>query len=153
MAKKLLVQPILGIVARPITIAKRDEDGRIVWKDEEKKIPQEEKMDTVSALEFISLSIPPELQTKNDSIQAFRVFERIFASKKEWKDGDGERFISLEDGEYDWIFRVLDRKVPLSKEQKEMPGLEPRTLAQYWWGMNAYAVERQLRVGGDRDLP
>jgi len=144
----------MTVEGNPITVAKRV-GGKVVWKDAEKKEPELEDMDTYLCLSYVALSIPQELQTQQDSINAHHIFHALDTARKVNRkqarlNAAYKPEIILEDGIYTWVLEVMGRKVPLTKQEQEL-GLQPRTLDQHWWSINAYSVGCQLRPNAEFD--
>ena len=133
--KTIAVGPVISVIGRPLRLPKRDEDGQLVWKDPEKTDLETEPATAVNLIKQIILSLPQQLQAPSDSLRATRIWAQI--------EGLQNGHLQLQDQEYDWLHRVLNRQMPRSKDEKEA-SLEPQTLMVKLFGLNAHPIKRAL---------
>jgi len=142
MTKQIPVAKIIGFSGKPLRVPKRDEDGNIVWKNEELKTePEIAEADTLEVLRIISLNISREIQTSNDPLRVSQLWHRLDTTK------DG--IVELHDKLYDWLHRLLNREIPLTAVEKER-GIKPIPYSQQLFSMNSAGVVRQLKDVDER---
>lgn len=131
---------VKDITGQPIKVADIDEDGKIVWENEEKQIPVEVKANVGDLLKAIILNIPKELQAQNDSVRGASLWNSADKHKKNKAGGK----IVVHDKVYEWYHRVLNREIPVSKEAKDA-NIKPRSIAIRLWGISSDVVVEQLK--------
>ncbi len=92
---------------------------------------------------------PPEsplskIRKANDSMHAARTWRRA------WVARDEKAPIALHTTHYEWLHRLLDRTLPLSKDDKAN-GVETQTLAQFLFGLSWYQYRQALTIVSERE--
>ncbi len=85
----------------------------------------------------------------NDAQQLTIVWQRA------WLSHTRHEVLRLKDEQYKWLKALLERKVPLTKAERENMSAdekpEARTVADVMYGMTAYNVQQALLVMAERD--
>jgi|TARA_R110002020_G_scaffold54717_1_gene152399 hypothetical protein len=143
MAKTIRISTIVNIEGRPIRIPKRDVDGDVVWQTtcpvcntpEPNTQPELEELDTIKAVRSLIFQLPPSLRKPDDPQNSFHLLNAV-------RQNDGE-LLTLEDDEYDFLHRLIDREVSNGEEDAVT-----ETMGSALWGMNSYVVIQQLTPDG-----
>lgn len=121
-------------------------------KDIAKRIPLTTDGTTALLLRDLLISLQGDvlrrLQKSEDSHRAHKLWNVLENTLKDTLGGeDGKssaRPISLRESEHSWLYRVLRRKVPITKDGKDS-GLEERSVAQVMWGLNEFVIRQLLK--------
>lgn len=132
---------VTNVSGHPLVTFDIDEDGR-TKKDPKTDKEVEKKARVSDLMRIISLSIPRSIQAQNDPIRVYQIHNSLLKVK------DGQP-VELKDKVYDWLFRVLNREVPLTAE-KVKEGLKPLSYAQELWAFNSACIIEQLKVPDER---
>ena len=84
-----------------------------------------------------------QIRKTNDSHHATETWRRVSLAVER-----GEA-IKLKDAQYDWLTQVLDRKLPVSKADKDA-GIEQDTVAMFMWSLSADNVQQALKIVSER---
>jgi len=145
MAKSIVKREIMNIEGRVLRVPKRDQDGDVVWQKtcpicqhpEEGSVAEMEPMTTETAMRMLLFAVPDNARKPEDPQNAFRIMDAIRKSS--------EASIELEDSDYDFIQRLMDRTL----ENPEKPD-ETMALSLALWGMNEWVVKQQLDANPDQ---
>ena len=87
-----------------------------------------------------------QIRKTNDSHHAIETWRRVSLAVERNEP------IKLKDAQYDWLIQVLDRKLPVSKADKES-GIEQDTVAMLMWSLSADSVQQALKIASERRVP
>jgi len=144
MSKQISNTTILSITGKPYLIPKRSDDGDVEWINLEQQLPDMEEATPSNLLRMIILTLPRTMQAQNDGQFSYQLWQDVLQA-------DGTEYIKLHDKVYSWLHRLLNRQVPLSKEDKDS-GITPKTLAIHYFGASDYTIIQQLKDKSDRTL-
>jgi hypothetical protein len=142
MAKVLKIGEIVNIEGRPLRTPKRDQDGDIIWKTrcpvcdhpEDNTAPELESLDTIKAIRSLIFQMPNELRKPDDSQNSFYLLSQI-------REQDGNDTLTLQDAEYEFLHRVINREIPSDSDDQE-------TFGTALWGINSWVIIQQLTPEG-----
>ena len=111
--------PVVKITDRrgkPVLVPEVDKDGKVIW-EIENKVPKDKKGDTVDVIETLVQNIPRSIHMGRDPDYNALMFQVLLAHKEKPEAERNE--LTIPKPLYDWLWRVLLRKVPLTKDQRE----------------------------------
>ncbi len=85
-----------------------------------------------------------KVRKANDSMHAERTWARAWAAR------DEKAPVALHTTQYEWLHCLLDRTLPLSKDDKAN-GAEVQTLAQVLFGLSWYQYRQALTIVSERE--
>lgn len=98
---------IKTIKGTPYPIAKRNAEDEVVWKNEDKGIPEVVDATVQDIIELVIFRQPPATITRQDSIHAGRLYNQVWESGRR-----GKGYYEVEDAEWDWLRKKMqDDKV------------------------------------------
>lgn len=133
---------------KPWKIASRNDDGDVVWEDEEETKPQMEDSTTHSLIRELLILLQGDqairtIQKSNDGMHSHKLWNQI-------ERGQAENFLRLDEDQHRWLFSLLARDMPLSKEAKDQ-GVLQRNLAQHLYGFSDWILLDQLKSIDERE--
>ena len=150
MSNRIPLRDFVGVDGRPLRVPKLDNDGEFVWKNpcpecgkpKEGTAPEMMQATTAGTLRLLLLNIPPAVHRKEDSRRAAKVLNAV--SRAVQKSAD----LVLGEEDYEWIHRVMDRKLPKGKAEDLGEEAEEMTVGDAIWNVSAWAVAQQLKPKG-----
>lgn len=129
--------PVQQMDHKAFRIVNTDDDGEAIWKDAEKTEPELVPGDVKDVMQIALLNIPRSIQLGQDDLRVRQMWTQLDACP------DGT--VNLRDKTYNWFHRLLNREVPLTKEQKEQGVKEQRQYAVILFGyFNSHYIVEQL---------
>lgn len=98
----------------------------------------------LSVLRAVTSNSPlAKIRKVNDSMHSQRVWSSA------WKARDSGDAVQLHVKQYEWLQQLLNRRLPLSKEDKS-DNVEVQTFAQFIFGLSWYTQTQALTIVSDR---
>jgi len=151
---------VRNVDGREMQSAKRDEEGDPVYLDVEgnetdkafrtnaqgDRFPHEFALEPGTVREYVRiavLNIPRNVQKGDDSLRVHQIINQLMIQNEEAVNGSNPP-IQLKEKTYTWLHKLLQRPVPLSKEEKDRDAPQ-RVYASELWSLNHAVIVNQMR--------
>ena len=146
--------PVLNIEGKALTVPKRNGDGEIDWEkkpdpvNEFDGIPKLKDADTLDLLDVARRRVDQAWMKADDSQHMLLLFQQVEEARAALAAKDAPQVVGLTKAVYEWLARLLDRIIPLTKEARDS-GLESQRYSLVLWGANEYVIRQALLIKVD----